>query len=187
MNGTANNGHLSKAEWIRGVLERYESPLIRYAACITGDLEQARDVVQDTFLKLCEREPDEIDSHLAEWLFTVCRHRSLDLLRKQSRMNPLTLEELEASPGPEPAPDKIIELREGTGHLLQLVAALPVRQRELLRLKFQQGLSYAEMARVTGLSSGNVGFLLHTAIQTLRQRMRRLEGLEHHPLHSHEN
>lgn len=117
MNGTANNGHLPKADWVRGTLERYESPLLRYAACLTGDLEQARDAVQDTFLKLCEREPGEVEDRLAEWLFTVCRNRSLDLLRKQSRMKPLALEALDARPGPEPSPGNLVFLIDVSGSM----------------------------------------------------------------------
>ena len=46
-------------------------------------------------------------------------------------------------------------------------------QREVVRLKFQAGLSYAEISRVTGHSVSNVGFLLHTALKTLRRQMQR--------------
>jgi RNA polymerase sigma-70 factor (ECF subfamily) len=45
---------------------------------------------------------------------------------------------------------------------------LSENQREVIRLKFQQGLSYKEISEVTGLSSGNVGFLLHTGLKRLR-------------------
>jgi RNA polymerase sigma factor (sigma-70 family) len=48
---------------------------------------------------------------------------------------------------------------------------LPDRQQEVLRLKFNAGLSYKEIAEVTGLTSTNVGFILHTAIAKLRKRL----------------
>ena len=55
--------------------------------------------------------------------------------------------------------------------LLKQIARLPDRQQEVLRLKFNAGLSYKEIAEVTGLTSTNVGFILHTAISKLRQRL----------------
>ena len=48
---------------------------------------------------------------------------------------------------------------------------LPDNQQEVVRLKFQNGMSYKEIATVTELSVTNVGFLLHTAINTLRTRV----------------
>ena len=57
----------------------------------------------------------------------------------------------------------------------ELLADLPLNQREVVRLKFQNQLSYQEIAAVTSLSVGNVGFLLHTALKTLRSRLDRLE------------
>ena len=50
-----------------------------------------------------------------------------------------------------------------------MLAGLPDNQQEVVRLKFQDGLSYKEIAGVTGLTVSNVGFLIHTAIHTLRR------------------
>jgi DNA-directed RNA polymerase specialized sigma24 family protein len=54
------------SEWLRSIVDGYEGPLIRYAAHIMGDMESARDVVQDTFLRLCEQDRQQLDGHLAE-------------------------------------------------------------------------------------------------------------------------
>ena len=165
-----NNGHISKAEWIRGVLERYEGPLTRYALQITGNLERARDVVQDTLLKLCEKEPDEIERYLGQWLFTVCRNRALDVQRKESWIRSIAAEELDDHSSTDLPPDKVIELKEDEHELVKLLETLPWRQQEIVRLKFQNGLSYAEIGRITNLSVSNVGFILHQAIQSLRRQ-----------------
>ena len=71
-------GNTQHTEWIRGALERYESPLLRYACRLTGNLEQARDVVQDSFVRLCRADRSKVEDHLAAWLFTVCRRRALE-------------------------------------------------------------------------------------------------------------
>src|SRR5215470_17575017 len=92
-------------DWIRTAVGRFEGPLVLYAARFLGDAERARDVVQDTFLKLCAQPRDEVEHRLAEWLFTVCRNRALDVLRKEGRMTQLSDEQVQvcASPDPEPA------------------------------------------------------------------------------------
>jgi RNA polymerase sigma-70 factor (ECF subfamily) len=70
-----------------GFLERtfaeHQAPLTRYATrLLGGDADRARDVVQDTFVRLMGQPPEVVNGHTFEWLFTVCRHRALDVLRK---------------------------------------------------------------------------------------------------------
>lgn len=161
----------AKAEWVRTALREHEGALIRYAAQITGDLDRARDVVQDTFLKLCAESPARLDGHLKEWLFTVCRNRALDVMRKEHRMKPMDQIQLEDNVSREPSPAAQAEQNENANQALRLLDALPANQKEVVRLKFQGGLSYKEISRVTNLSVSNVGFLMHTAIKTLRQQM----------------
>jgi len=165
-----------QAEWVRGVLREYEGPLVRYAARITGDLDRARDVVQDTFIKLCRENPARIENRLAEWLFTVCRNQALDLLRKEGRMKPLNEVDLNTRVSPEPSPLALAQQHEEMGWAQRLLEVLPPNQQEVVRLKFQNGLSYKEISRVTNLSVSNVGFLIHTAIKALRHQMEREEG-----------
>ncbi len=69
-------------DWIGSVLARFEKPLLRYASFITRDIERAREVVQDTFLRLCKRKPVPAEDHLPAWLFTVCRRTSFGRCRK---------------------------------------------------------------------------------------------------------
>src|SRR4051812_44181046 len=83
-----------KSAWIRSAIDRYESQLIRYTQRITGDLERAREAVQETFLKLWQEDQAKVEGHLLEWLYTVCRNHALDLRRKDKRMVPLPGEKM---------------------------------------------------------------------------------------------
>ena len=80
----------TKSTWIVAALDRHESHLVRYATWILGDAERAREVVQETFLRLCKEQPARIGDHLAQWLFTVCRNLAFDVRKKENRMIPLT-------------------------------------------------------------------------------------------------
>lgn len=160
------------AQWIVSALACYEAPLLRYASRLLGDVDRARDVVQDTFLKLCREDPTRLDGHLAQWLFTVCRNRALDIQRKEGRVERLDERALDEQPSPAPSPARLLEDREDLRAVLRALATLPASQQEVLRLKFQAGLSYLEIATVTGLTVNHVGVLLHNGIRTMRERIR---------------
>ncbi|UCE60966.1 MAG: sigma-70 family RNA polymerase sigma factor [Phycisphaerales bacterium] len=163
--------HPENLVWMRSVLERFEGPLTRYAARVTGDVESARDVVQETFLRLCNQDRGAVDGHLAEWLFTVCRNRALDVRRKESRMRPLDEAAVKTHEADDPLPEALAESNEATSDVLRALASLPQNQQEVIRLRFQNSLSYREIASVTDLSVSNVGYLIHTAIKTIREKL----------------
>lgn len=169
----------TRRQWLHSVLDEYEGPLLRYAVQLTGNLDRARDVVQDTFLRLCRERPERLNGHLPAWLFSVCRNRAFDIHRKERRLTALTDIDLATRPSDEPTPSAAAVARETESDVQHALADLPANQREVIRLKFQNGLSYREISRVTKLSESNVGFLIHTGIKTLRQRVRALEGAPH--------
>ena len=155
-----------------GFLERtfaeQRGPLTRYAARLLGDPDRARDVVQDTFVKLMAQPLDAINGHAVEWLFTVCRHRALDVLRKEGRMRRFDPGQVERVTAPDARPGRALEHAETHATILRMIDRLPPNQQEVVRLKFQNGFSYKEISRITTLSVGNVGFLIHTAVARLR-------------------
>lgn len=162
-----DNGTSPNPDWLVAAVDRFEGPLLRDTRRITGDLETARDVVQEAFLRLCQEEPGKVDGHLAQWLFTVCRRRALDVLKKESRMKNSTGAVVLDRPATDSA-SEAAERQETTSRILELLDRLPVNQQEVVRLKFQAGLSYREISNITGLTVSNVGYLIHTAIGSLR-------------------
>ena len=83
---------------LRRALTDFEVPLTRYAVSILGDIERARDAVQDTFVKLYEQDPEAIEDKVKAWLFTVCRNRCYDILKKEKRVTRLDDNEIHALP-----------------------------------------------------------------------------------------
>lgn len=164
-------GDSHSPDWIRAALRRHEGPLLRYAQRITGDADRARDVVQETFLRLCRQQRAELDGHLVEWLYTVCRRQALDVRRKEQRMASMAPSEAVLSNGREPEPDRLAEEQETLARALRLLGQLPENQQRVLRLKFEHGLSYREIAAATGLSPSNVGYLIHVGLKALRQKL----------------
>ena len=155
-------------DFARAIVAEHQGPLTRYATRLLGDADRARDVVQDTFVRLMERPFGEVDGHLAEWLFTVCRHRALDILRKEARMSRLEDIQVERVAASDPRPGRALENEETHAAMLRLIDSLPASQQEIIRLKFQNGFSYKEISRITDISVNHVGVLIHNAVQRLR-------------------
>jgi RNA polymerase sigma factor (sigma-70 family) len=155
--------------FVRSAVEQFQAPLLRYATRLVGDPDRARDVVQDTFLRLVAQPVAAVEGHVAEWLFTVCRNRAFDLGRKEGRMRQFEEGAEERVVTAEPRPGAALEAAETNAAILRLIDQLPPHQQEVIRLKFQNGFSYKEISRITSLSVSNVGFLIHTAIKTLRR------------------
>jgi len=83
---------------------------------------------------------------------------------------------IEARESEQPMPFDQLEQKEAAGFLLQIVSTLPLRQQEVLQLKFQNDLSYQQIAAIMQTTANNVGVLLHTALKTLRQRYAQVAG-----------
>ena len=157
--------------WLGEVFREYELPLMGYATHLLGDVDRARDVVQDTFVRLCKQPREQVADCVRPWLYRVCRNRALDILKKENRMK--TLDDATASKtvGREAAPDAAMQSRESCATANRLIADLPSRTQEIIRLKVQGGLSYREISDLTGLSVSNAGYLLSTGLKSVRARL----------------
>ena len=164
---------------LRSAMSDFEIPLTKYAVSILGDLEQARDVVQDTFLKLYKQDPEKVRKKVKSWLFTVCRNHCYDLIKRNRRTSNLEEDEISYITSNDDNPFQVISFLEGRKEidekikiLYSLIEELPSRQREVMRLKFQANLSYKEIAETIGISTSNVGFVMHSALKKLREDMK---------------
>ncbi len=157
---------MTDEEIIDHALERYERPLISYAKAITGEIESARDAVQETFVRLSRQDLASLSPRLAPWLFFVCRNCALDHCRKIVRFSGEPVSE--DHPSADPSPAQQAQTSDETTRLRGMLARLPERQRELVQLRFEAGLSYREISDATRLSISNVGVQLHEALKRLR-------------------
>ena len=158
----------TREQFVERALAEYESPLVGYAFGFVHDVERARDIVQDTFIRLCQQDISRFHEGVKTWLFTVCRNRAYDVLRKDKRIVFGEEERLLATATDAPTPDRAADADERHAQVPSAMQRLTSNQREVILLKFHQGLSYQEIAAVTGLGEGNIGFLIHTGLKRLR-------------------
>jgi RNA polymerase sigma-70 factor (ECF subfamily) len=160
-----------RSESIEALFEAMESPLLSYAHRLLQDLEAAEDVVQEAFLQLHAQFEQVRDPR--RWLYRTVHNRALNHRRRAGRSISLGdggREAPMAEPAdPLPLPDEQIARLEGVGLVRLSLERMEARSRELIELKFRDGLSYREISERTGLTTGHVGYLLHHALKALAE------------------
>jgi RNA polymerase sigma-70 factor (ECF subfamily) len=160
---------------IAALFEAKESSLLLYARRLVDSEETAQDIVQEAFMKLhanydAVRQP-------VPWLYRTVHNLAINQVRARRKIVPLATtqnQDDEAElPDPQPLPDEQIERMETIGQMRLCLAALDDRQRELVHLKFHDGLSYKEISERTRLSISNVGYLLHHALKDLTAALKK--------------
>jgi RNA polymerase sigma factor (sigma-70 family) len=175
MNAKNDRRASDQKAWVLAALDQFEPKLLRYAQRLLGSLDEARDVVQFVFLRLCDQSPADLDDRLAPWLYTVCRNRALDLLRSNNHVGwavPITARNTFDAHRPpytrEPDPALSAEQSELHDLLTTLAETLPDNQREALDL-WSDGFSYLEISRITNKQEGHIRVLVHRGLKTLRE------------------
>ena len=157
--------------WILAAVDAYELPLVRYARRLLGDVDLAADAVQHAFVQLCGESRAAVGAHLAPWLFRVCRNKALDHLRRAGREQPLVDAEatgaVESRISPPANPAAVVESRELSTRLRDLLRDLPAPQREAIDL-WCEGFTAREIASITGRTEGHVRVLTHRGLTALR-------------------
>jgi RNA polymerase sigma-70 factor, ECF subfamily len=153
------------------IVDRYESPLLRYVMHLIGPAE-AEDVVQDVFLRLhrtLSRSGPESIGNLSRWLFAVAHNAAIDAAKDGARRTPA----VPASPDGE-ALDQLSALvrRAACERALEEMRRLPDVQRQVLLLKVVQGMTLREIGDVAGLSPSNVAYHLEKALTELARRLK---------------
>lgn len=158
------------------LVRRFERPVLTVILRMVDDRQLAEDLAQETFVK-AHRALDRYDPRrkLASWLFKIAHNTTIDHLRRR-QLDTVPLEastsdgeerwEIHETPEDE-APDRRLEQREARSAVARALGRLKPTYREILLLRFQQGLAYREIAEVMGLEMNTVKVQLHRARKLL--------------------
>ena len=167
----APNAAAPHFESIEELFAALESPLLGYALRLLGERAMAEDAVQEAFMKLHAQFAEVREPR--RWLYRTVHNLALNQRRQSGKIVALAQPAEGASADaqdttdPEPLPDEQISRWEGIGLVRLSLDALDERSREIVRLKFHEDLSYKQISERTGLTTGNVGYLLHHALKTI--------------------
>jgi RNA polymerase sigma-70 factor (ECF subfamily) len=142
-----------------------------YAYRYVHSADVAGDVVQDVFVRLWHaRETLVVPHTLRQYLFVATRFRALELLRRD-RIEQRHAGALEPPAGEPPVDEHVARIDRFTS-VVEALRALPPRQREIIRLRWTEGLTNAAVGQRLGISVKGVEIQLTRAFATLRERLR---------------
>ena len=163
----------SHREWVLAAVAEYECRLVRYAQRLlkgslgSDSIEQAKDIVQHVFLKLCQQDREHINDRLAPWLFKVCRNKIFDEQKRHSSREFIDSDSTLAVTDRETNPQSAAVNRDLVKAVRKLINVLPTSQREAIDL-WASGLSNREIAEVMSKTETAVRILIHRALKSLK-------------------
>jgi RNA polymerase sigma factor (sigma-70 family) len=150
----------------RELFRRYTPTLIRLVQRHVGRPADAQDIVQQTFLQLHRARRDfRRETRFRPWITTIALNLARDLLRRRGR-RPETMVDEETLPARDPAP---AEGREAARRVRSALSELPRDQREVIELHWFEQLSFDEIAKVVGVTSGAARVRAHRGYVALRR------------------
>lgn len=138
-----------------------------------GDVQIAEDAAQETFIQawshLSSFRPQ---TSLRNWLYRIAVNTATDMLRREKRILPNSLEDLQLK-DPQPGPEALFSQRERTDLIQKTVRSLPDASRAVLVLREYEGMSYHEIADALDIPVGTVMSRLNYARKLLKDKLER--------------
>jgi RNA polymerase sigma-70 factor, ECF subfamily len=155
------------------IFDRYSSRIYNFAYRFLKNSEAAEDAMQEVFVKMLKHANQfHGDAKLSTWLFSITANWCRDYLRKADNKAKEAEDVLVTLPAPaEHSPERTLERRESEKRIQKALTALTPEQREAILLSRYQGLSYAEIAQISGCSEGAVKTRVFRAMETLKKAL----------------
>ena len=155
------------------LVARWQRPLFAKALRNSRSLEDADDLVQETFLRAW-RELGRFrdDGAFGGWLLRIMANLLADRGRRRGRETPGAETLAEATPDPRPGPDDELARGELEDELRRALEAIPPgRRREVFRMRFVEGMPVNQIADALGVHSGTVKVHVFRLVRELRRRL----------------
>ncbi len=154
------------------LMRRYQPRTIRLIYGIVRNIEDARDLSQDAFMKAYAR----LDSYRAGtsfhgWIAAIARNGAFDFLRRRKARQEVGVERLESEPDGGPSPLELVEFEELWERFCDEFRRLPPSERLVIRLRVFKKMSHEQIAEKIGKKVGTARWLLHKARKRLQSRM----------------
>ncbi|PWB63624.1 MAG: RNA polymerase subunit sigma-24 [Deltaproteobacteria bacterium] len=165
----------------RGLMERYKNRAYHVAVGITGDPDDALDVVQEAFVKAYYSLKEfRFGANFYTWFYRLLVNQAIDRWRKSSRSQTVPLDEKWLSEEVSPpdsvvyprTPEDLARNRQLSEALSRAIADLPEYHRAVIMLREVDGLAYEEIAKVLHCSVGTVMSRLHYARAKLKEALK---------------
>jgi RNA polymerase sigma-70 factor (ECF subfamily) len=154
------------------VFVEHQARVFRAAYRITGNAQDAEDILQTVFLRLARQAEGTLDvANAASYLYRAAINSGFDVLRARRGRLSVPLDEAADAPGALPGPDAAHEAGEIRDWLRRALATLPPRAAEIFALRYLEGQANRDIARLLGISRVSVAVSLHRTRQRLQDEL----------------
>ena len=174
----ASTDPCSAAGTLRELFESEESALLCYAFSLVGRRAVAEEIVQEVFLQLHIKW--KTVEHPRAWLYRSVRNRVFNHMRDNRYEVTESISSATQNVSDTASPASVALHLEAIQTLYKSIASLGDSDRQLIQLKYFDGLKYREISEITGLSVGNVGYRLHHLLKDLAKKLHSL-GMDGNP------
>lgn len=149
-----------------------KNKLYRFALKFLGNEEEAKDVVQEVFIRVWNgREQMNEVQNWEAWCMRITRNLSLDRIRSLTRKPTHPLEESYNVQHEALTPHETTEINESMQRVSELIASLPQKQREIIHLRDVEGYSYNEISEIMSIDINQVKVNLFRARNAVREKL----------------
>ena len=162
-------------EAFRWLVQQHQRLVFSLALKMLADEEEAKDVVQETFIRVWQRIGDyDTQKSFTTWLYTIASHLCLDRLKQMRRILPLPKDEKVLQDFANNDSQQTLENSEWVSIVRMLAEGLSPKQKLVFTLCQMEGLPSTEVEQITGLDAKQVKSNLYVARQTIRERLKHL-------------
>jgi RNA polymerase sigma-70 factor (ECF subfamily) len=154
-----------------------KNKLFRFALRFLGSEEDAKDVVQEVFIRVWNgREQMSEIQNWEAWCMRITRNLSLDRVRSNNRRQTRPMEETFDVRQEALTPHESTEISESMHRISQIIEALPEKQRQIIHLRDVEGYSYNEICEILELDMNQVKVNLFRARTTVREKLTKMNA-----------
>jgi RNA polymerase sigma-70 factor (family 1) len=149
-----------------------KNKLFRFASRLLGNEEEAKDIVQEVFIKVWNSrgQMDQVQNWEA-WCMRITKNLALDRIRMQQRRATDRIQDGFEIRNENATPHESTEQRESMQRINQLIAQLPEKQRQVIHLRDIEGHSYQEICEILELDMSQVKVNLFRARNSVREKL----------------
>jgi RNA polymerase sigma-70 factor, ECF subfamily len=182
--GAIERARSGDSDAFRLLVEQHSRAIFRLAFRMTGNEQDAEDVVQETFLRAYRQLSNyEARSSFSTWLYRIASNYSLDLIRmrkrheeKRERGSSETQDILQSIPEVRPGPDRIVYSGQVTERVNSALNELSAQERTAFVLRHFEGLSIDEIGQALGTGANATKHSIFRAVQKLRRSLEPVVG-----------
>jgi RNA polymerase sigma factor (sigma-70 family) len=154
-----------------------KNKLFRFALRMLGNEDEAKDVIQEVFVKVWNGRDQMADiQNMEAWCMRITKNLSLDRLRSIQRKGTYQMEAGFDVQHTDATPDVKAELGESMQNVSQLIAALPEKQRQIIHLRDVEGYTYSEICDILELDMNQVKVNLFRARNAVREKLMKINA-----------